>query len=163
MEAGANVNAVTVGNYGRTPIHLAKLYEYDSVADYLMAHGVVLPRPRPISAKLAGAKAEVGQILFEKNCSYCHLAKPSTIHMRGPNLWNVVGRAKHSLPGHNYSKAFLALEGAWTYEDLNSWLNGFAAAYPGVMMEIPGITDETERANLIAYLRSLSDTPMPLP
>ena len=55
------------------------------------------------------------------------------------------------------------MEGTWTYEDLNNWLYGFAASYPGVLMEIPGIVDETERANMIAYLRTLSDNPVPLP
>ena len=163
VEAGADVNAVTYGDHPRTPTHLASLYGTDQVVDYLMAHGVVLPRPEPISAKLAGADPELGRIYFEKNCTDCHDAGPIENRNHGPTLWNVVGRVKHSLPGHNYSKAFQVMEGTWTNEDLNNWLYGFAASYPGVLMEIPGIVDETERANMIAYLRTLSDNPVPLP
>jgi len=37
------------------------------------------------------------------------------------------------------------------------------ATTPGVAMDFPGVPDETERVNLIAYLNSLRDTPMPLP
>ena len=51
----------------------------------------------------------------------------------------------------------------WTYEDLNTYLFGPTLTTPGVLMEIPGVPDETERVNLIAYLRTLSDTPIPLP
>ena len=163
VEAGANVNAVTFGDYGRTPIHLAKLYNYDEMANYLMAHGVVLPKPEPISAKLASADAEKGRIYFERHCAVCHHANPPETRVHGPILWNLVGRDKHSFPGYDYSKAILALEGTWTYEDLNTWLYGSAVTTPGVRMEIPGISDETERANVIAYLRTLSDQPVPLP
>ena len=163
VEAGADVNAVTFGHYGRTPIHLAKFYNYDEMANYLMAHGVVLPKPEPISAKLASADAEKGRIYFERNCAACHYANPGETLNHGPNLWNVVGRDKHSLPGYDYSKAIRALEGTWTYEDLNTWLYGAAVTTPGVLMETPGIADETERANVIAYLRTLSDQPIPLP
>jgi cytochrome c len=51
----------------------------------------------------------------------------------------------------------------WTYEDLNTYLYGPTLTTPGVLMEIRGIPDETERVNLIAYLRTLSDNPSPLP
>ncbi|TIS93861.1 cytochrome c family protein, partial [Mesorhizobium sp.] len=62
-----------------------------------------------------------------------------------------------------YSDALLSWEGVWTYEDLNRYLFGPMLTTPGVKMETPGVPDETERANLIAYLRTLSDKPMPLP
>jgi len=51
----------------------------------------------------------------------------------------------------------------WTYEDLNTYLYGPTLTTPGVLMEIPGVPDETERVDLIAYLRTLSDKPTPLP
>ena len=81
----------------------------------------------------------------------------------GPNLWEVVGRDKASMPDFTYSKTMRTWEGAWTYEDLNIYLYGPTLTTPGVLMEIPGVPDETERANLIAYLRTLSDKPIPLP
>ncbi|MER9063870.1 hypothetical protein [Mesorhizobium sp. M0435] len=62
-----------------------------------------------------------------------------------------------------YSDALLGWEGVWTYEDLNRYLFGPMLTTPGVKMEIPGVSDETARVDLIAYLRTLSDKPMPPP
>ena len=62
-----------------------------------------------------------------------------------------------------YSKTLQAWEGVWTYEDLSTYLYGPTLTTPGVSMETPGVPDETERVDLIAYLRTLSDNPFPLP
>jgi cytochrome c2 len=51
----------------------------------------------------------------------------------------------------------------WTYEDLNTYLYGPSLTKPGGFMEVPSISDDNTRADLIAYLRTLSDTPIPLP
>ena len=164
VEAGANVNAVWTQEPNiRTPVHLARLRDHHEVADYLMTHGVILPKPVPISAKLATADAEKGAIFFDTNCDGCHLVNPDKSDSTGPNLWNVVGRDKASRPFKGYSKTMLALEGVWSYEDLNTYLSGPAITTPGVKMEIRGAPDETDRANLIVYLRTLSDNPVPLP
>jgi cytochrome c len=164
IEAGAGVNAVTRGDWAKTPVHLAKLNEHRDVEEYLLAHGVILPRPKPISAKLGSADPEKGKRYFStKFCSECHDVKPTAIKKSGPVLWNVVGRAKASVPGQNYSKALQAWGGTWTYEDLNIWLFGPAVTTPGVLMEIAGVSDDSQRADLIVYLRSLSDKPLTLP
>ncbi len=166
VAAGAKVNAQTKD--GKTPIHLAKFLGLRDMAGYLMAHGVVLPKPAPISAKLAGADAEKGRIVFNGGvfnggCSDCHFVEPEKGRKFGPNLWGVVGRDKASLMEAGYSDALRAWEGVWTYEDLNIFLSGPMVTTPGVIMESPGVEDEAERVNLIAYLRVLSDSPMPLP
>jgi cytochrome c len=164
VAAGADVNAVWIQEpNARTPVHLAKLRDHQDVADYLMTHGVILPKPAPISPKLATADAEKGAVFFDKNCDGCHLVRPDERDSTGPNLWNVVGRDKASRPFKGYSKTMLALEGVWNYEDLNTYLSGPAITTPGVKMEIRGAPDETDRANLIVYLRTLSDSPVPLP
>jgi cytochrome c len=54
-------------------------------------------------------------------------------------------------------------EGVWTFEDLNKFLLDPMLTTPGVYMEVPGVPDETDRINVIAYLRTLSDEPIPLP
>jgi cytochrome c len=161
VEAGADVNAKTKD--GKTPIHLAKLKRQREIADYLMSHGVVLPTPAPISMKLASADVEKGRTTFTYVCAGCHNAGPQGAIKTGPNLWGVVGRDKASMPNMRYSDALLAWEGVWTYEDLNKYLFGPMLTTPGVLMEIPGVPDETERVDLIAYLRTLSDKPIPLP
>ena len=165
VEAGANVNAVWVQEPNiRTPVHLARLRDHDEVADYLMTHGVILPKPAPISSKLADADAEKGAMFFDKNCDGCHTVTPDQKSgATSPSLWNVVGRDKASLPYPLYSKTLLALEGVWGYEDLNTYLSGPTLTTPGVKMEFRGAPDEADRANLIVYLRTLSDNPVPLP
>ncbi|TIL92260.1 MAG: c-type cytochrome [Mesorhizobium sp.] len=163
VEAGADVNALTADPVPRTPIHLARFLEH-SESDYLMAHGVVLPKPAPIAGKLAVADVEKGQIFFGKNCDGCHNNEAGKGNKYGPNLWEVViGRDKASMPKFEYSKTLRDWGGVWTYEDLNTFLYGPVLTIPGVRMETPGVSDETERVNLIAYLRTLSDKPIPLP
>ena len=99
VEAGADVNAPTYDSHAstRTPIHIAIRYGYPEVADYLMAHGVVVPKPAPITAKLAAADPEKGRIFFNENCTYCHYGEPNRGRNHGPNLWGVVGREKASM------------------------------------------------------------------
>ncbi|AZO11389.1 MULTISPECIES: ankyrin repeat domain-containing protein [unclassified Mesorhizobium] len=161
VEAGADVNAKAED--GKTPIHLAKRAGQREIADYLMSRGVVLPTPAPISMKLATADVEKGRAHFDRLCTRCHSIEPQGGSKVGPNLWSVVGRDKASLEDRRYSEALLGWEGVWTFEDLNRYLFGPMLTTPGVYMETPGVPDETERIDLIAYLRTLSDKPMPLP
>lgn len=161
VEAGADVNAKAED--GKTPLHLAKRRGQRELADYLMSRGVVLPTPAPISMKLATADVEQGRTHFNRLCDGCHSVEPQGGSKTGPNLWSVVGRDKASMANRRYSNALLGWEGVWTYEDLNKYLFGPMLTTPGVYMETPGVPDETERVDLIAYLRTLSDKPIPLP
>jgi cytochrome c len=164
VAAGADVNARGTDLVARTPIHLARFFDYSEISEYLMANGVVLPKPGPIAPKLASADVEKGRAYFGRNCDACHTNEPGKGPKEGfPDLWEVVGRDKASSPEAKYSKTLLAWEGVWTYEDLNTYLYGPTLTTPGVLMEIAGVPDETERVDLIAYLRTLSDKPLPLP
>jgi cytochrome c len=163
VAAGADVNAPGAYSVARTPIHLARILDYSEISEYLMANGVVLPKPEPIAAKLASADAEKGRAYFDKNCDGCHTNEAGKGGRQGPNLWEVVGRDKASSPEARHSKTLLTWEGVWTYEDLSTYLYGPTLTTPGVLMETPGVPDETERVDLIGYLRTLSDKPKPLP
>ena len=166
--AGANVNAqhrYTPRNETlvTTPLHLAIFYEHSDVADYLISHGVIFPKPAPIEAKLASADPSKGRKFFENECQSCHTIGPVHGDSYGPGLWNVVGRDKASLDYRGYSKTLRGLDGIWTYEDLNIFLSGPTVTTPGVNMQMQGAPNEADRANVIAFLRSLSNNPVPLP
>lgn len=164
VDAGADVNARS--HAAETPLHLVRRLGNREMAEYLLAHGVVLPKPSPISAKLAAADAGKGRIVFDAACAHCHFIEPEKDKKSGkigPNLWGVVGRDKASFEYSPYSDALRAWEGVWSYEDLNVFLSEPMATTPGIMMVMPGVPDEVERVNLISYLRTRSDKPVPLP
>lgn len=94
VAAGADVNARGTDLVPLTPIHLAKFYNYSELSEYLMANGVVLPKPGPIAPKLASADVEKGRAYFASNCDGCHANEPGKGVRHGPNLWEVVGRDK---------------------------------------------------------------------
>ena len=116
----------------------------------------------PIAPLLAKAKVSVGEHEANK-CKACHdLSKAKKIKI-GPPLWGVVGRDKASIPGFNYSSAMKSQKGKWTYEDLNHFISNPRGTVRGTKMTFAGEKDDQKRADVIAYLRTLSDSPKPLP
>jgi cytochrome c len=75
----------------------------------------------------------------------------------------VVGRDIASVSDFNYSDALKSKEGEWTYEKLNEFLTNPRDWAPGTKMTFVGIKKPEERADVIAYLRSITDNPPPLP
>ncbi|RUW77277.1 c-type cytochrome [Mesorhizobium sp. M4B.F.Ca.ET.143.01.1.1] len=170
VEAGADVNAVWVqGDPNHLPgiitaYHLAKHDDHADIAVYLLAHGVVILKPEPISTRSSKGDPAKGAAFFASTCAVCHAVRANEISTNnGPTLWNVVGRDKASAKFEGYSKTLLAWDGTWTYEDLNVFLAGPTLTTPGVNMELRGVSEEADRLSVIAYLRTLADTPMPLP
>jgi len=158
---GAGRSGASAGHHHALPP--CKARQPPEIAAYLLAHGVIIQKPEPISAKLANGDPTKGAAFFVSNCATCHATKAQSGSTRWPNLWKVVGRDKASANFNRYSQTLLAWEGSWTYEDLNIFLAGPTLTTPGVNMEIRGAPDETDRLNVIAYLRTLSDSPVPLP
>ena len=120
------------------------------------------PAVQPIGNLLASASTQRGaQVAHE--CEMCHnLAKGEGAKI-GPPLYGVVGRKVASEPGFNYSSALKAKGGTWSFDALNTWLADPRADVPGTLMTFAGITSEHQRADVIAYLNSNSDHPLPLP
>ena len=115
-----------------------------------------------VLALLAAADAGAGKKVFKK-CKACHSVDKGGAHRVGPNLWDVVGRAKAGAQGYRFSGVLAGLGGTWTFADLDAFLAKPKAFAPGTKMTFNGVKKAADRAAVIAYLRSLSDSPKPLP
>lgn len=120
----------------------------------------------PVATLLANADPAAGETAFKK-CVSCHTTENGGANKVGPNLWNIVNRPIASHEGFSYSAAMVTFsEGGkvvWDYEHLNGFLHSPKAHVPGTAMGFVGLKKDDERANVIAYLRTLSDNPVPLP
>jgi cytochrome c len=117
----------------------------------------------PIEKLLQTAAADKGQAAA-KVCTTCHTFEKDGPNRVGPNLYGIVGDKKgEGRGGFNFSAAMKAKGGTWTYDDLNQFLTNPKAFIPGTAMGFAGIQKDSQRADVIAYLRTLSDHPEPLP
>lgn len=118
---------------------------------------------KPIAFYLASASVEKGAGVFKK-CGACHNAEKGGAAGIGPNLYGVVGRGHAIMPGFGYSEALGAMKGKpWTFDELNAWLTSPKAYAAGNKMSFAGIGKPEDRAAVIAYLNSKSDSPLPMP
>ncbi len=108
------------------------------------------------------ASAEKGAQVA-KQCGACHNFQEGAGAKVGPDLYGIVGRQVASVAGFNYSTPLKALGGTWTFDALNKWLTKPSADVPGTAMTFAGLSNEKQRADVIAYLNTLSANPLPLP
>jgi len=116
----------------------------------------------PIEQALANADPKRGQ-QSAKVCLTCHTFEKGGPNKIGPNLWGAVGRKKGSEAGFAYSDAIKSKGGEWTVDDLNKFLTSPRTYAPGTKMSFAGLPRVNQRADVIAYLNTLSDSPQPLP
>ncbi len=115
-----------------------------------------------IGPLLASADVAAGEKVAKK-CTACHSFDQGGPNKVGPNLWNVVGAELGHVDDYSYSSALKEFGGSWGYEELNKFLLKPKEYINGTKMQFGGLKKDGDRANLIAYLRSLSETPQPLP
>ncbi|MCT8998284.1 c-type cytochrome [Chelativorans intermedius] len=122
--------------------------------------------PQSVLPLLASADASAGANVF-KRCQACHTAEEGGPNKVGPNLWDIVNRPVAGHEGFSYSSALQEFaqggEVVWDYEHLDHFLESPKGLVPGTAMAFAGLKKIEDRADLIAYLRSLSDSPAPLP
>ncbi|MEM9206651.1 MAG: cytochrome c family protein [Pseudomonadota bacterium] len=126
---------------------------------------VVEEEVTPFPVLLASASIDAGETAVRK-CSACHSFEQGGANKVGPNLWNVVGNAKARKDDFGYSSALSDLGSAgelWGFEELNGFLENPRNYLTGTSMAFAGVRKPEERADIIAYLNSLSEEPLPLP
>ena len=117
----------------------------------------------PIGPKLKDANVDHGKAIFQQQCFTCHTIDKGAANKVGPNQWDIVGRPKGSHEGFSYSSGMKAMGGNWNYEDINHMIFKPQAFVKGTKMAFAGLPKEQDRADVIAYLRTMNDNPPPLP
>ena len=115
-----------------------------------------------IKALLAMGDLGHGEKVFKK-CSACHMIASNGKNMIGPNLWSVIGRTAGSVSDYKYSKAMVAYGKKWTFEEMNSYLIKPQAYVKGTKMAFAGLRKEKDRASVILFMNSKSNSPKSLP
>jgi cytochrome c len=122
------------------------------VAEVIPDWGTVLPAADVATGKTISVK-----------CEQCHDLSKGGPNKIGPNLYGVVDRPRATHPGFDYSSAMKAKGGNWSYDELFQFLKSPGSYIPGTKMSFAGLTKESDRINLIAYLRSNADSPAAVP
>jgi cytochrome c len=117
----------------------------------------------PLPVLLAKADATKGQA-NAKACLACHAVDAGGANKVGPALWNVVERNMGAAAGFAYSEGLAAKSGEkWTYEALDAFIKNPKGYIAGTKMAYGGLKNDEKRADLLAYLATLSESPKPFP
>ena len=153
---------------GKTGTQAAEAKHGDGAPMQLAATGGAAPAAPAgdifgtVKPLLAAAKPDAGSATF-KVCSACHSSEKGGANKVGPGLWGVVGRKTGSADGFNYSEAMKGKGGEWSYDRLAGFLSNPKGYVAGTKMVYNGVQDPEKLADLLAYLGTLSDSPVPLP
>jgi len=103
----------------------------------------------------AAPDAKRGEAIYAR-CQACHALGFDRV---GPRHCGLLGRRAGSVPDYGYSAALKRSAIVWDEKSLDRFLAAPMKAVPGTSMTYAGIPDRQERADLIAYLRHVDQTP----
>lgn len=153
--------SVVTGEYFHSERPEKMGYTVEGVEEEASAEGGAAAE-QPAAFYLAKADPAKGADVFKK-CGACHTDQKGGPNGIGPQLWGVVGRPVGTEAGFSYSDAVKAHTGPWTFDELFAWLKSPKAYAPGTKMTFAGLSKPEDRADVIAYLNTESDKPLPLP
>lgn len=104
-----------------------------------------------VSAPAAFAEGDPaeGKKVFRK-CQACHTLDGK--NRVGPTLQGLIGRKAGAVEGFRYSDAMKAYDVVWSAETLMTYLEDPRGLVRGTRMAFPGLKDEQDRADVIAYI-----------
>jgi cytochrome c len=158
----AGIAFMVTGLVGQQLVHVERPHESAiqigdvSAAAPTQAPAAEAPKLEPITPLLASANVQNGQTLAQRLCASCHSFNEGGRNGVGPNLYSVIGAPHGHAEGFSYSAALKGKQGPWTYEDMNAWLLKPSAYAAGTRMAFAGIASTQQRADVIAYLKSIS-------
>jgi len=106
-----------------------------------------------MSSLAQAADVEAGKTIFNR-CKACHSDKAGENKI-GPSLYGVVGRPSASIAGFKYSEAMTNAKLTWDAATLDKWLTKPSELVKGTKMAFPGLANQADRDNVIAYLSTL--------
>ena len=124
--------------------------------------GEAAEEAKPIEFYLASADLVKGEQAFKK-CAACHNVDPGGANALGPALYGVMGNPVAGHAGFAYSDALKSKGGSWDWNTMSEWIANPKKFAPGTKMTFAGISDPQERANLLAFLNSRDNAPLPAP
>lgn len=150
---------------GKRLVHPQKMDHNVFVIEGIASHpsdsaSSATPEPQAIEPLLATANPTRGKEIAKK-CLQCHTFDKGGANKVGPNLWNVVGAKYGHITGFAYSSALLGKGGIWDIPALNEFLYKPRIYIPGTKMSFVGLSKAEERADLVAYLMTCRDAPLP--
>ncbi len=157
-----SINILVDGIYQPGGGHKVRPTEEPSSATMEADEATEEAEPVSLAVLLASADPDKGKKAV-KRCAACHDFTPGGPNKVGPNLWAILGAEQAARDGFAYSPALTDLGGTWTFEALDAFLANPKGYAPGTKMAFKGMKKPASRADLIAYLRELSDSPVPLP
>jgi len=112
-----------------------------------------------VSEGIANADAANGERLF-RQCKGCHTIDEGDSHRSGPNLYGILGRPVAAADGFRFSPALQEFGGEWSIERLATFLENPRKTVPRTRMGFRGLSDVSDRMDVIAFLNTMSNEPL---